>query len=85
MPINSLYHTWNQRMRELRLGQRSTQICNIVWLTIGIYQSCSVYLGRIVGKIPGEAKVLSTVRQLSRLQDNSGIRIREWYEPVAHE
>jgi len=79
MPINCLYHTWNQRMRDLCPGQRSTQISNLAWLTIGIYQSCSVYLGRIGGKIPGEAKVMSTVRQLSRLQDNSGIRIREWY------
>ena len=85
MPINSLYHTWNQRIRELRPGQRSTQISNMVWLIIGIYQSRSVCLSRIAGKIPGDAKLLSTVRRLSRLLDNPAIRVREWYEPVARE
>jgi len=62
-----------------------TQIRNFVWLVIGIYQSRSVCLSRIAGKIPGEAKLLSTTRRLSRLLDNPAIRVREWYEPVARE
>jgi hypothetical protein len=32
MPINRLYDTWNHRIRELRPGQRITQIRNFVWL-----------------------------------------------------
>jgi hypothetical protein len=51
MPINSLYHTWFQRIRELRPNQRITQTRNFVWLIIGIYQSRSVCLTRIAGKI----------------------------------
>jgi hypothetical protein len=39
MPINRLYDTWIRRIRELRPGQRLTQIRNFVWLMIGIYQS----------------------------------------------
>ena len=83
MPINNLYHTWFQRIRELRPNQRITQIRNFVWLVIGIYQSRSVCLSRIAGKIPGLAKLLSSVRRLSRLLDNPAIRVREWYEPIA--
>lgn len=85
MPTNHLYHTWMQRICELRPGQRITQVRNFVWLIIGIYQSRSVHLSRIAGKIPGPAKLLSTTRRLSRFLDNPAIRVREWYEPVAQE
>jgi hypothetical protein len=85
MPINHLYDTWNRRIQELRPGQRITQIRNFVWLIIGIYQSRSVCLSHIAGKVPGRAKLLSTTRRLSRLLDNPAIRVREWYEPVAQE
>lgn len=83
MPINQLYHTWIQRIRELRPGQRITQMRNFVWLVIGIYQSRSVNLNRIAGKIPGPAKLLSYTRRLSRLLENPAIDVRAWYEPIA--
>jgi hypothetical protein len=83
MPINSLYHTWFQRIRELRPSQRVTQVRNFVWLIVGIHQSRSVHLSRIATKIPGSAKLLSFTRRLSRLLDNPAIRVREWYEPIA--
>jgi len=83
MPTNNLYHTWFQRIQELRPGQRITQIRSIVWLIIGIYQSCSACLSRIAGKIPGPAKLLSMTRRMSRLLENPAIRVREWYAPIA--
>jgi hypothetical protein len=85
MPINMLYHTWFQRIRELRPKQRITQIRNFVWLIVGIYQGRSVCLSRVAGKIPSAAKLLSSVRRMSRLLDNPAIRVREWYEPIARE
>jgi hypothetical protein len=85
MPTNRLYDTWKRRIMELRPGQRITQIRNFVWLIIGIYQSRSVCLSRIAGKIPGSAKLLSAVRRLSRLLNNTAIQVREWYEPIARE
>jgi hypothetical protein len=85
MPTNNLYHTWFQRIRELRPQQRITQVRIFVWLLCGIYQSRSVNLSRIAGKIPGCAKLLSTTRRLSRLLDNPAIRVREWYEPIARQ
>jgi hypothetical protein len=83
MPINRQYHTWFQRIRELRPEQRVTQVRNFAWLLAGIYQSRSVTLSRIAGKIPGKAKLLSTVRRLGRFLSNPAIRVRDWYEPVA--
>ena len=83
MPTNQLYHTWIQRILELRPGQRITQVRNFVWLMIGIYQSRSVSLSRIAGKIPGPAQLLSLTRRLSRLLENPAIEVRTWYEPIA--
>lgn len=85
MPINSLYHTWFQRIRELRPNQRITQIRNFVWLIVGIHQSRSVHLSKIAAKIPGQAKLLSFTRRLSRLLDNPAIRVRDWYEGIARQ
>jgi len=85
MPTNHLYHTWMQRICELRPGQRITQVRNFVWLIVGIYKSRSVHLSRIAGKIPGPAKLLSTTRRLSRFLDNPAICVREWYEPIARQ
>jgi len=85
MPTNPLYHTWIRQIRELRPGQRITQIEGFVWLLIGIYKSRSVYLSRIAGKIPGQAKLPSVVRRMARLLDNPAIRVRAWYAPIARQ
>ncbi len=83
MPINILYHTWIQRIRELRPEQRVTQIRAFVWLIVGIYQSRSVNLSRVAGKIPWKAKLVSITRRLSRLLANLAMDVRAWYEPIA--
>lgn len=83
MPINHLYDTWKTRILGLRPDQRITQIRAFVWLLVGIYLSRSVCLSKIACKIPGEAKLTSATRRLSRLLDNPAIRVRDWYEPIA--
>lgn len=50
MPINPVYHTWIQRILELRPGQRITQVRNFVLLMIGIYKSRPVHLSKVAGK-----------------------------------
>ena len=85
MPINTLYHTWIQQIRELRPDQRITQIRSFIWLIVRIYQSRSVNLSRVAGKIPGKAKLVSVTRRLSRLLANPPIIAREWYEPIARQ
>jgi hypothetical protein len=85
MPLNNLNHTWFQQIRELHPELRITQIRNFVWLMLGMYQSRSVHLSRIAGKIPGTAKLLSVTRRLSRFLDNPSLQVRHWYKPVALE
>jgi hypothetical protein len=85
MPINQLYDTWKMRIMILRPGQRITQIRAFTWLIIGIFLSRSVCISRVACKIPGEAKLTSATRRLSRLLDNPAIRVREWYEPIARQ
>ena len=58
---------------------------NFAWLLVGIHQSRSVTLSKIAVKIPGEAKLLSTVRRLGRFLSNPAIRVRDWYEPIARQ
>jgi len=83
MPINSLYHTWIMRIRQLLPTERKTRIISFAWLIIGIHQSCLVYLSRIAGKIPGKAKLLSTIRRMTRFLANPSVNVRDWYAPIA--
>lgn len=85
MPINKIYDTWNLRIKQLQPMERKTRIRNFTWLIVGIYQSRSINLSRIAGKIPGSAKLVSFTRRLSRLLSNPTINTRAWYEPVARE
>jgi len=85
MPITKLHHTWEMRIRQLQPNERITRIRNIAWLIVGIYKSRSVSLSRISGKIPSSAKLLSTVRRMSRLLNNPEIKVRKWYEPIARQ
>lgn len=85
MMVNHLYHTWLQRVRQLWPDERITRLRTLVWLLVGIYQSRSVHLSKIAGKMSGPAKLLSAVRRLSRFLDNPALRVRDWYEPVARE
>jgi len=85
MPTNHLYHTWIARIRELQPEARITQIRNFVWLMVGIYKSRSVHLSKIAGKKPGQAKLVSATRRLSRFLDNPAIQVRAWYEPIARQ
>jgi len=83
MPINKIYDTWNMKIRQLQPTERTTRIRNLTWLTVGIYQSRSVHLSRIAGKMPRKAKLLSFTKRLSRLLSNPSIDVRTWYEPIA--
>ena len=85
IPITRIYHTWEMRIRQLQPTERITRVRNLAWLLVGIYKSRSVSLSRISGKIPTSAKLLSTVRRMSRLLNNPGIQVRKWYEPIARQ
>ena len=83
MPISKLYHTWNQRLRQLMPGERKTRLQNMTWVLVGMYESCSVHLSKIAEKIPGSATLPSLTRRVMRFLDNPAVRVRTWYEPIA--
>jgi len=83
VPAGKLYRTWKEQIRALRPSQRITQIENFAWMMVGIYESRSVHLSKIAGKVLGNAKSLSTVRRFERFLDNKAIEVRGWHEPIA--
>ncbi len=84
MPINRLYRSLRDLLVQLRPKERQTRIRNFSWLLVGLFLSRSVHLSKIANKIPTtKATLPSVVRRFSRLVDNSAIRVREWYEPLA--
>jgi hypothetical protein len=82
-PINSLYHAFMRQICALRPNQRITQMRNFVWLLVGIFESRSVTLSKIAGKILGPATLVSTTRRMSRFLENPAVKVREWYRPMA--
>lgn len=83
MPINELYHTWFGRIGQLWPFLRVTQRQNLAWLLVGICQGRSVHLNDIAEQIPGQAKLVSQTRRLSRFLDNRAVRVRKLYAPIA--
>lgn len=84
MPANQLYHTWSDQIRQVCPTAPKTLIHNFTWLLIGMYLSSKVHLSAIANKLPGSAKLPSTVQRLRRLLQN-GICVRKWYGPIGEE
>lgn len=85
MSANHLYHTWFQRIQQLRPQERVTRLRSFAWITVGILLSRSVHLSRIAEKIPGLATTVSKTRRVSRFLNNPAVHVREWYESVARD
>lgn len=83
MSVNRLYHTWFARIKQMWPTLRITQLRNMTWLLVGIYQSKSVHLREVASELPGRAKTLSVVRRLQRFLNNPAIRVRALYRPIA--
>ena len=83
MPVNQMYHTWFQWLRQLWPQAHIPRWRNAAWFMTSLQDSHSVQLQRIAGKIPGSAKLLSRVRRLERFLANPRLRVRPSYEPVA--
>ena len=67
MPANQLYHTWSDQIQQLCPEARKKLIHNFTWLLIGIYLSRKVHLSAIANKLPGNAKLHSTVQLAAHL------------------
>lgn len=84
MPINLLHGTLQRLILQLRPGERITRVRNWSLLLLGLRASKSVHLSKIANAIPtNNATLPSATRRLSRLLENSAIKVREWFEPIA--
>lgn len=83
MSSNQTYHTWVQRILQLRPTERMTRVCNLAHLGVGIFESKSVHLSKVATKVVSLATLPSGTRRLSRFLDNPAVHVRDWYEPIA--
>lgn len=81
--IPKFYSIWQQRLMQQIPDRCDSRLTNMIWLMMGIFQSRSVQLNLIVRKLPIRAKKLSLVMRLRRFLDNPGVRVRDWYRPLA--
>jgi hypothetical protein len=82
MTAFDLHDTWKERISELRPGEHKARVKTFAWLLVGIVLSKSVHSSHVANQIPGSAQKTSVTRRLSRLLDNTHIRVREWHEPI---
>jgi len=81
--IPKFYSIWQHQLMQQIPDRCDSRLTNMIWLMMGIFQSRSVQLNLIARKLPIRAKKLSLVTRLRRFLDNPGVRVRDWYRPVA--
>jgi hypothetical protein len=69
----------------MRVGENKARVRTFAWMMVGMMMSQSVHLSHIARKIPSVSQQTSIVKRVSRLLQNSALRVREWYGPVATE
>jgi len=83
MSIPALYRSLYGFALQWLADECDTRVTNLVWLMVGIFQSRSVQMNRLVRKLPIQAKKLSLVTRMGRFLSNEAVRVREWYAPSA--
>jgi hypothetical protein len=78
-----LYHRVLERLSQWLPEERVTRQRNLALLVAGLYLSGSVHLAMIVRKWPSRSKEPSLVNRLNRFLNNSHVKVRKWYEPLA--
>lgn len=85
MTTNSLYHKLMQAISQVVGQERITQQRGLAWLMTCLYLGRSPHIERIANKIPGPARKRSKGERLRRWLNNSAVKVRHWYEPVARQ
>jgi hypothetical protein len=83
-PSHRLYSSVYLALVQLLPQEIDSRLTNMAFLMIGIFGARSVQTGRLAAYIPLYIKKLSIVRRMERFLDNGAVRVRSWYEPVAH-
>lgn len=82
MSTNRLYDAWFAWLVQVYSGQRVTWLRATATLVYGMYMAQSVHLSKIAAEVPGQAKLLSQERRLSRLLDNPHFQPQALYAPL---
>lgn len=85
MTTNILYHKLMQAISQVVGQERITQQRGLAWLMACLYLGRSPHIERIANKIPGRARKRSKGERLRRWLNNSAVKVRHWYEPVARQ
>ena len=52
MTATQLYHSWNEKLRHMRVGENKARLRTFAWMMVGMMMSQSVHLSHIARKIP---------------------------------
>lgn len=85
MTTDRLYHTLMQLIEQLHSKERITRRRGLAWLMTCMFSGRCSHASRIGNKIPGPAKKTSKGERLRRWLSNKAVRVRHWYEPMAHQ
>ena len=83
MTVIHTYNTLKKKVRQVIPTGHAYRERNLAWFMTGVFHSNSVHLSKVANKIPGKAKRRSRTRRLNRFLNNSSVRVRKWYKPVA--
>ena len=83
MPVQRVYFSWFEVLRQLWPKERITRVRNMAWLIAGLWVSESIHLSQIAKRLPWDIRSTSIERRFSRFLHNRAVRVRDWYEPVA--
>lgn len=81
--IPKLYSILHARLLPILTEACDSQLLNMIWLMMGLYNGRSVHLTRIASRIPSAARKVSTVERMRRFLSNKAVDVRRWYGPVA--
>lgn len=85
MTTNHLYHMLMQQIEQIIPQERITRRRVLAWLMTCLFLGRNPHAARLGNKIPGQAKKSSKAERLRRWLNNKAVRVRDWYEPVAHQ
>jgi len=85
MTTNRLYHTLMQHIEQILGQERVTRRRVLAWLMVSLFLARCLHASRLANKIPGPAKKASKGERLRRWLNNRAVRVRAWYEPLAHQ
>jgi hypothetical protein len=83
-PSQRLYSSVYRALVQLLPDEIDSRLSNMALLMLGIFGARSVQTGRLAAYIPLHIKKTSIVRRMERFLDNAAVRVRTWYEPIAH-